>query len=174
VTQTVTLHYHRPPDRNDTYVQEVLYADDHVTVTLLAAAGLEAPMLVGDTIALEPGAPIIWFTFAGLRHDIGRFHTAAGVFTGIYADIIEPVRRESIDRWHITDLFLDVWVATGGEPIILDREELDEACAHGWITAQSAAAAVDEAEQLVQRWYKGNWPPRVVNEWTLERVYGNS
>jgi len=170
VSEQIRLHYHRPPDRTDLFIQELLYEDEEVVVTYLASTPMKRPLIVGEEVALEAGAPAIWFTFPGLMHDIGRFHTADGTYTGLYSNIIEPVTFHSRLEWSTTDLFLDVWVGRDGEPRILDRDELDQALASGCITDETGAAALAEAQRLLDRHHAGTWPPAIVNEWPLPRV----
>jgi predicted RNA-binding protein associated with RNAse of E/G family len=170
VSELVTLHYHRPPDRTDVFVQELLYADDEVFVTYLAATPMKRPFVVDGRVGLDDGSPAIWFTFPGRMHDIGRFHTPAGEFTGLYANILEPVEIVSPLEWRATDLFVDVWIAPGTEAVIVDRDELEQAAEQGWITRERARRALAEAELLVESYRNGSWPPAIVNEWTLARV----
>ena len=170
MSETVRLHYHRPPDRTDLFIQELLYEDDDVLVTYLAATPMKKPLVVAGEVALETGAPAIWFTFPGLMHDIGRFHTADGTFTGLYSNIMQPVELQTRLDWSATDLFLDIWIGSSGEAVLLDRDELDHAVANEWITRGTAAAALLEASELMSRHRAGTWPPPVVNEWTMSRV----
>jgi predicted RNA-binding protein associated with RNAse of E/G family len=170
VSAQVTLEYHRPPDRTDRFVQQLVFESADVLVTFLEHTPVKRPMMVAGGLALEPGSPIVWFTFPGLMHDIGRFHTAAGAFTGLYANIMEPVEIQSRLNWRATDLFLDVWIPAVGEPRILDREELAAAIQNGAITAQTGARAQAEADRLLALHQQGSWPPAIVNEWPIERV----
>ena len=168
--ETVTLHYHRPPDRTDVFRQELLFADDAVLVTYLAHPPMKRPFVVDGAVGLEDGSPAIWFTFPGRMHDVGRFHSADRAFTGLYANIMRPIERHSRLEWRAVDLFLDVWIPVGGEPRIVDADELAEAVAKGWIDDATHDAALAEAEQIVARYREGAWPPAIVNEWTLARV----
>jgi predicted RNA-binding protein associated with RNAse of E/G family len=170
VSEQVRLHYHRPPDRTDLFIQELLYESSDVVVTYLASTPLKRPLVVAEEIALEAGAPAVWFTFPGLMHDIGRFHTADGTFTGLYSNIIDPVTFHSRLEWSCTDLFLDVWVGRDGDAHVLDRDELEHALASGWITEKTSAAALAEADRVLERYHAGTWPPAIVNEWPLSRV----
>jgi predicted RNA-binding protein associated with RNAse of E/G family len=61
----------------------------------MPAAGVTRPTVVNGRAVLEPGAPVVWFTFPGRHHDIGRFHTADGAFTGCYANILTPVELDA-------------------------------------------------------------------------------
>ena len=132
---------------------------------------------------LEPGSPVIWFTFPGAWHDIGLFHLADGTPTGIYANVLTPVAlsRQSGEggwSWCTTDLCLDVWVGVGNgrhaweahEPMLLDEDELNRAETDGAVGAAMAARAREEADALVRDCRAGRWPPPVVREWSLDRL----
>src|SRR5687768_16840680 len=84
--QRVQIHYRRPPDRITVFDQACVYDGGDVIVTLAMRSAISRAMVIGGRVALEPDAPVVWFTFPGLRHDIGRFHTADGTFTGLYAN----------------------------------------------------------------------------------------
>jgi predicted RNA-binding protein associated with RNAse of E/G family len=170
VKEIIRLHYHRPPDRTDIFEQELLHRSDDVLVTYVAATPLPHPVIIDDVVALEPGAPAIWFSFPGLMHDIGRFHTLEGRFTGLYANVILPIEIRSAIEWSATDLFVDVWIGVDGKPQILDTDELEHAIASGWITSEAGARAREEVDRIVASYQAGVWPPRIVNEWPIERV----
>ena len=140
--RSVTIHYDRPPGRVELFHQEVV---------------------------LEDGSSVVWFTFPGAWHDIGRFHRADGTFTGFYANVLTPVEMDG-DDWWTTDLFLDVWLPPDGAPVILDEAELDEAVGRELVERTVAERARLEAEGLQAAAEAGSWPPAVVREWTLERA----
>jgi predicted RNA-binding protein associated with RNAse of E/G family len=167
---SVKIHYLRPPDRITVYENELVYAGSTVTVTVMRATRLPRDVTVDDQVILENGAPAVWFTFPGADHDIGRFHTRAGVFTGWYANILTPVEFVSSLEWRTTDLFLDVWIGRGGGAQILDEDELDHAVTQGWIDSATADQARATAARLVHEYEKGTWPPAVVYDWPLERI----
>jgi predicted RNA-binding protein associated with RNAse of E/G family len=118
---------------------------------------------------LEPGSPVVWFTFPDAWHDVGRFHRLDGRFTGLYANVLTPVRIHG-DSWTTTDLFLDVFVTPEGAVHVLDRDELDHAEGRGWIDAALAGRARAEADTLVRAVRQGDWPPAAVHDWTLARA----
>ncbi|HSL69048.1 MAG TPA: DUF402 domain-containing protein [Longimicrobiales bacterium] len=148
-----------------------VYASADVVVTFVEHSQIERVVRVGTKIVLEPGAPVVWFTFPGADYDIGRFHRADGTCTGLYANILTPVEFTTPTSWKTTDLFLDVWFdVAGGVPIVLDRDELAEAEARGWITADEATRAKHAVEAILEGWRTGTWPPAVVEQWTVERA----
>lgn len=167
--RTVRIRYLRPPDRRTVFHQELVLDRADVKVTL--ARDVDFELEIRGQPALEPGGDAVWFTFPGAWHDIGRFHRADGAFTGLYANVLTPPALRDGDVWETTDLFLDVWVpATGGDPVLLDEEELREAVRRGWVDHATSERAWREAEALLGGARHGSWPPPVVEEWTRERA----
>ena len=168
-TPLVRIHYRRPPEQSDTHEQHLVHDAPDVKVTFVPSVVRSHPLRVDDHTVLENGSAIVWFTFPGAWHDIGRFHTADGVFTGIYANILTPVELRAGHVWDTTDLFLDLWLDSRG-PRVLDEDEFDEALARGWLDAWTGARARREVELLRRQAEAGLWPPTVVKEWTLARA----
>jgi predicted RNA-binding protein associated with RNAse of E/G family len=169
VSETVTIHYRRPPDRKDIFRQYLLLDSPTVKVTFAHPVTLPAPVEIGGKPVLESGADAVWFTYPGLWHDIGRFHTADGRFTGVYANILTPPRFDGLE-WHTTDLFLDIWIGVGEDPRVLDEDQLAHALEEGWIDKVRAERARKEASALLSAARREVWPPRIVGEWTRERA----
>lgn len=166
----VVIRYRRPPDRIQHFEQRVVLRAPDCVITLFEHAAIERTMLIDNAIALEPGAPVVWFTFPGAWHDIGRFHTRAGEFTGLYANVLTPVDGIDTGEWSTTDLYLDLWQPHRGPARILDADELDAARTAGVIDAPLATRAQDEAARLLDSARAGAWPPAIVEAWPLERV----
>ena len=164
----VRIHYRRLPEREDVFEQEVLEDAGAYVVTFLAAAELRAPLRVAGRAVLEPGAPVIWFTYPGRWYDIGIFHLADGTRTGLYANLLVP--GDDGDRWETTDLCLDLWLGADGALLLLDEDELDEALAARWLDPALAREARAQASTLVAAAHAGAWPPTHVAEWDLARA----
>lgn len=165
----VEIRYKRPPDREQRFRQIVVEDTGEYVVTLLEAAVLAKPVTAGGRTVLEPGAPVVWITYRGRWHDVGRFHLADGTFTGAYANVLTPVEMDGA-RWETTDLFLDLWAGADGTRVVLDEDELREAEREGWVTPETATRARDEAAALLEAARRGAWPGPEVHEWTLERA----
>lgn len=166
----VEIHYLRPPTRRSVFRQLLVHQEADCVITLMERTPLVRPVRAAGAVVLEPDAPAVWFTFADAWHDIGRFHTADGGFTGYYANLITPVQFRSPLVWQTTDLFLDVWLGADGSLVLLDEAELDAAVAGGWVDTATAAAARAEADRLMAAASAGTWPTVDVREWTLERA----
>jgi predicted RNA-binding protein associated with RNAse of E/G family len=138
-------------------------------VTLMPRTKLRAPVLANGRIVLEPGSPVIWFTYPGRMHDIGIFHDRGGLATGWYANILTPVEMRGPLDWSTTDLFLDVWVDERGATL-LDEDQFEEAIAQGWIEETVATAARNEATRLLDQASTGAFPPAEVRAWSLARA----
>jgi predicted RNA-binding protein associated with RNAse of E/G family len=169
VARRVRIHYRRLPGREQVFEQYLVEDAGAYVVTLLESTALRAPVVAGGQVVLEPGAPVVWFTYPGAWHDVGRFHLADGTFTGCYANVLTPVVIRG-DRWETTDLALDVWAGADGRVEILDREEFEAAVAAGWLDEVTAARARREAERLAEEALRGAWPPAHVREWDLGRA----
>jgi len=171
----IRIRYRRPPDREQIFEQRLVArlgaGDDGAVVTLLDRAGVREPSIIDGAVVLERDSPIVWFTWPGRRHDVGRFHLPDGTFTGWYANILTPVHGVAGSEWSTTDLFLDVWLpAEGGSARVLDEDELEEAEQRGWIDAATAGTARREARSLLDAASRGTWPPPAAHEWTLQRT----
>lgn len=166
----VHIHYRRPPARKEVFSQYLVLDRGRVKVTLARDVPFDPPIRILDRVALEKGSDAVWFTFPGRWHDIGRFHLADGTFTGIYANILTPVEIQDDRTWHTTDLYLDLWLTPDGTLKVLDEDQLEEALAAEWISRSLARRAREEVERVREEHEKGEWPPQVVEEWTLERA----
>ena len=164
----IRIHYRRPPNRIQVFEQTLVHDGDDVKVTLARAMPYEPPMRIEGQVVLELGSDVVWFTFPGQWHDVGRFHRADGTFTGLYANILTPPVLDG-PEWDTTDLFLDVWMSRDGNALLLDEDELDEALGREWVDADTAARALAEAHRLLEGARAGTWPPPAVREWTLAR-----
>jgi predicted RNA-binding protein associated with RNAse of E/G family len=165
----VRIHYRRPPDRIEIFEQYLVHDGADVKVTLAPAVVREESIRIAGRVVLEDLSPVVWFTFPGAWHDIGRFHTADGAFTGLYANVVTPVTLHSDHHWDTVDLFLDLWVDERGAAV-LDEDELTDAVGRGWVDGATAARARAEVERMRADAEAGRWPPAIVEEWTLERA----
>jgi uncharacterized protein len=168
----VQIHYRRPPDREEIFTQRLVWDSPDVKITLAEDVSFDPPIQILGEVALEMGSAAVWFTFPGRWHDIGRFHRADGAFTGIYANILTPPVIRPGNNWETTDLFLDLWVDLRGQLSVLDEDQFRVAVSRRWITPGEAEMAWREVERIRREHEAGQWPPPVVEEWTLERARG--
>ncbi|MDE2652505.1 MAG: DUF402 domain-containing protein [Gemmatimonadota bacterium] len=168
----VEIRYRRLGRPTETYRQQVLESGARGIVTFQPRTPIDAPLAVADANILEPGSPVIWFTFPHAWHDIGLFHLADGTPTGLYANVLTPVDFVSQNRWETTDLCLDVWVPRRGAARLLDTAELADAEAEGLVASAVAVRAREEAKRLMAGLASASWPPVLVSEWSLARAPG--
>lgn len=164
------IRYRRPGRPTRTFRQPVVHSGPAGIVTLLPAADRDRPLVIGGRVALENGSPIVWLTIPGASHDVGRFHTGAGDFTGFYTNVITPPDFTHPFAWSTTDLLLDVWQPVDGPARLLDEDELGEAVDRGLLAEPAARAARAEAGSILRAAREGTWPPPAIREWTLERA----
>lgn len=168
----VEIRYRRLGRPTETYRQQVLESGTRGIVTFQPRTPIDAPLAVADANILEPGSPVIWFTFPHAWHDIGLFHLADGTPTGLYANVLTPVEFVSQNRWETTDLCLDVWVPRRGAARLLDEAELAKAEAAELVAPEVAERARQEAATLFKSLAAQRWPPALVSEWSLARAPG--
>lgn len=167
--ETVSILYRRLPDRAQRFEQYLMEETDGCIVTFIERTELTRPVRVEGRVVLEAGSPIIWFTYPGRWHDLGRFHLPDGTFTGFYANILTPVVISG-RSWETTDLFLDIWVGTDGVIQILDEDEFADARDRGWVDEITARRALAEAEKLARAARSGRWPSPHAHGWDLDRA----
>lgn len=166
----VRIFYTRPPRAPDIFQQPLVHEGPDVLVSLTLDLDLPEPKVIDGWTAMEPGSSIVWFTYPGRWYDIGKTYLRDGTFSGVYANILTPVRIEPIDVWHTTDLFLDVWIGPSGEPQLLDEDALESAVLAGDIGPETAQRARNEAAALLEGTGAGTWPPPEVDAWDLARA----
>jgi len=169
MSRMVEIHYRRPPARMQIFRQHLVWDAPEVKVTLARDMSFEQSTRIDGNVVLENGSDIVWFTFPGLWHDIGRFHLADGTFTGLYANVLTPPEMNGL-TWHTTDLYLDVWLGPDGSLLLLDEDEFDEAVGRELIDLDTAARVRQEADTILDAAGRDAWPPPVVHEWTRKRA----
>ena len=166
----VDIRYGRINAPLSVYRLLVLESRPDAVVTFQPRTPIHEPIVADGMTILEPGSPVIWFTFPGKWHDIGLFHRTNGALTGLYANILTPVAFVDERSWTTTDLCLDVWVPRWGPVALMDGDELDEAERSGRIQRESADRARTEARTLIHAQRAGKWPPPEISEWSLARA----
>jgi predicted RNA-binding protein associated with RNAse of E/G family len=70
-----------------------------------------------------------------------------GNHLGYYVDIDTPIHISN-GEYHLTDLFLDLWIAPDGKYIELDRDEFEEGFRKGLLTSRQYKKANQVFEAL--------------------------
>lgn len=109
---------------------------------------LETPWTESGTIIAEPGYTWVTRWETGKPYIITKFLNAEGELAGVYCDISRPVERVG-DEFTFDDMYLDVWMTPGQEPVMLDEDELKEAVQAGYITQKEAEQAMEVALMLM-------------------------
>ena len=169
--EIVTLTYKRPPDRVNHFQQELLYLDDAVIVTSQRVKPSSPIVQNGETV-LGDNFAAIWFVFTGLWYDVGKVYNLDNEWTGYYCDVLKPVKRSvdvngKLNRFEITDLFLDLWVNPDGTYEIQDEDEFEEAIQNGAISAKLAEKAREVLSALIVEVETGKFPPQFVQEYII-------
>lgn len=120
-------------------------------------------------VVLEAGAPIVWYVFPEKWHDIGRFHRRDGSFTGWYTNLARPVEMHD-DTWSSSDLFLDLWMPSEGEPVWLDEDEFAAAVGSGLIDPVTKRRVLNERTLIDLQISQGVWPPPIARDIDLKQA----
>lgn len=166
----VNIRYRRIGAPLAVYRLLVLESRPDSVVTFQPRTPIAKPLVADGMTILEPGSPVIWFTFPGKWHDIGLFHRTNGALTGLYANILTPVEFVDERSWTTTDLCLDVWVPRWGSVQLMDEDELGAAQDRDWIEKGLADRARAEARTLMHAHAAGEWPPPETGQWSLARA----
>ena len=170
--EIVTLTYKRPPDRVNHFQQELLYLDDDVIVTSQRVKPSSPIVQNGETV-LANNFAVVWFVFTGLWYDVGKVYNLNNEWTGYYCDIMKPVKRNldvtgQLNRFEITDLFLDLWINPDGTYQIQDEDEFEEAIQNGAIDAELEQKARSVLTALIAEVEEGHLKFR------LQAVFNNA
>ena len=92
--------------------------------------------------------PQLRVTRRGDPYSVFLFQHEDGRLRGWYVNLERPQRRTS-RGFDYEDELLDVWVAVGAEPELLDEDELDEAVVRGFVTAERAGEIRTNAERVL-------------------------
>jgi len=164
----VEVVYTRLPHDVRRFRQELLHDGPDCRITLMEVDTGTAPLKVGD-IRLREGSVVMWYLFPGRAWEVAAAYDVLGRLQGYYTNFIRPPRLEP-GRWHLTDLYLDVWQPAEGDARLLDAEDLEAAVAAGTVQPAEARAVEDEAAAVLRAAASGRWPPRIVREYPLADV----
>lgn len=164
----IRYEYRRPGKPVTTYEQWLLLDRPDLKVMLLDAFAGD-PLRVAGALALEPGAPIIWFVFPEKWHDVGRFHLADGTFTGWYTNLTTPIVMDGT-KWSATDLFLDLWTPAQGKSVWLDEDEFEAAFRAKRLDAATRSRALNERAMIDLQVAGGDWPPPATRDIDLAQA----
>ena len=159
--ETVTLTYKRPPNRVNHFQQELLYLDDEVIVTS-QRVNPSSPIVQNGETVLTDNFAAVWFVFTGLWYDVGKVYNLDDEWTGYYCDVMKPVRRSvdvngKLNRFEITDLFLDLWINPDGTYEIQDEDEFEVAVQNGAIDAELERKALEVLKSLITEVESGRY-----------------
>lgn len=88
---------------------------------------------------------------------IMEFRDGSDALLGFYCDIATPLERRA-DGYHLTDLFLDLWVFPNRTCQVLDEEEFEEAVQAGLIGPEQARLARECLPRLLRETASGRFP----------------
>lgn len=109
---------------------------------------IEEPWTESGTVIAKVGYKWVTKWEAGKSYIITKFFNPQGELVGVYCDISRPVIHTE-NGFEFDDMYLDVWMVPGHDPVILDEDELRDAVQSGHITQGEADQAMKTALELV-------------------------
>jgi protein associated with RNAse G/E len=97
------------------------------------------------------------YYFYAENFDLLVFFDQDHALAGYYSDVTTPLTRAGAD-YHLTDLFLDVWITPAGQFHELDWDEFDTAIQAGHLTPELAETARATLRRLRAEFQAGRFP----------------
>lgn len=168
MSASIRFEYQRPGRGVTAYDERLVLDRPDVSVLLLESHAGDGYSING-TIVLARGAPMIWFVFPDGWASVARFHLADGTFTGWYTNLCTPVEKNG-SVWSSTDLFLDLWIPSSGEPQWLDEDELREAVSAKLLDNRTVERVGRERERIEALLHARAWPPEACRVLDLSTI----
>jgi predicted RNA-binding protein associated with RNAse of E/G family len=164
----VQIHYHRIVEGTTIYTEE-LVADDGRRLQTFVDMPEERRRLISEQLwgmgvlpRPQVVAAIRKYYFYNEPFDVLAFYDTAGRLAGYYSDVGLPLTRSN-GEYHMTDLFLDLWLTPGGAVHELDWDEFEAACAAGALTPELQAHARATLARLLAEIKAGVYPARYID-----------
>ena len=151
--ETIALIYKWLPDQVHRSQQHLLYADEDVIVTTQRVKP-SSPIIQNGKMVLGDNFAVFWFVFSDLWYSVAKVYNLDNEWTGYYCDILKPVTRNvdasgKLNRFEITDLFLDLWINPDGTYEIQDEDEFEEAVQEDVINTELEKKAREALKSLI-------------------------
>lgn len=123
---------------------------DSVSISREIWGEMGEPWREGSVVIADTG--YVWTTKweVGEPYIVTKFHDTDGRLVGVYCDVSRPIEA-SEGGFSFEDLYLDVWQAPGGDPVVLDEDELIQATEAGYISVEEASGARRVAARIALR-----------------------
>jgi predicted RNA-binding protein associated with RNAse of E/G family len=158
-----TVHYTRPGKGLTLYTEGLVSDDGHClhTYTVLPdeiRRDLSHALRRDDLIApTQTIASIRKFYFYTEPFNVLEFWDTEDRLAGYYSDLTDLLVKQA-DGYHLTDLFLDLWLTPDGTLRELDWDEFEEAVAQGVLTLEQQTLARTTMARLVAEVASGRYP----------------
>jgi predicted RNA-binding protein associated with RNAse of E/G family len=137
----------RPGKREQVWINELVYADASLVISMFDFSGLERDFVVNGNTVIERRCTAWCADLIGKTYEIMGVFNAYKKLNGYYININRPIVRDG-NRVIVYDLFLDIWVFPDMRFVILDEDEFKDARAKGLLTAEDVHIALDTLKML--------------------------
>ena len=153
----------------DRFGQEPLLDEPDRKISLQIAGPDFPAKRLDESGSIGPGSMLVWYLWGDRDYEVGAFYHPSGTLLGYYVNFVRPPVFEP-GRWVIDDLYLDIWVPAGGEPRLLDEDELTAAVAAGSLDEAEADGVREAAARILARIRAGRWQPPELRRWPAEHA----
>lgn len=159
----VQIHYHRPLEGTTIYTEDFVSDDGRRLQTFVDLPEVHRRSISTELWAMgvlprpQVVATIRKFYFYTEPFDVLEFRYETGELAGYYSDVALPLTRPN-GEYHITDLFLDIWVFPDGAVRELDWDEFEAACRAGALSPELQTHARETMLRLLAEIKAGTYP----------------
>jgi len=164
----IHIHYQRLDHRGLTIYEEDLVADDGERVETYKTLSPEVSRPLSESLRRDgliapdqTASAIRKYYFYQEPFDVLVFLDPAGNPLGYYSDTTTWLARHE-GQYHLTDLFLDLWLRPTGEVQELDWDEFHHACQTGVLSAEHQTLARNTLQRLVTEAQAGIYPLKYI------------
>lgn len=144
-----------------TFIRKRLIPAEEVDISSDELLHCDGETIVTRWLPIKPRKDIGWgvsYTQVDKGYKISAIYDGAGMFKYWYVDIIETEYFPEEMKYVFTDLLVDVRICPGGEPEILDMDELEYAKKRGMLSENDYATALFVVDLVIDLYREGGFP----------------
>ncbi|MCX8174012.1 MAG: DUF402 domain-containing protein [Thermoplasmata archaeon] len=138
----------RPGKPTEVWVNEKVYEDLEVVVSLFDFSGLKKEFVVDGRVVIDRTCKALCADFIGKPYEILVVLDKGDSLRGYYVNINRNIVKEG-NKVTVHDLFLDIWVSPDMRWKVLDRDEFEDARKAGLLTLEDVALAEKTLGEIV-------------------------
>ncbi|MEM3444976.1 MAG: DUF402 domain-containing protein [Thermoplasmata archaeon] len=155
----------RPGKETEIWLNEKIYEDENVVVSLFDFSQLKKEFVVEGKVVIDRGCKALCADFIGKPYEILAVLDKENGLRGYYVNINREILRDG-NRVFVYDLFLDIWVFPDLKWKVLDADEFEEAKKAGLLSQKDILLASQTLKEFLEIIETGKF--REIGEWLLK------